>query len=60
MRLAQVQPGLLTWGARRGGKVRCAADASHINAVLRTLLQPASPQRANASHPSAPLRLHLD
>jgi menaquinone-9 beta-reductase len=56
MRLAQMQPGLLTWGARLGGKVRCAADASHIDAVLRTPLQHASPQRANSLHPSAALR----
>ena len=34
--LARAQPGLLTWGARWGGKVHCAADPAQIDAVLRT------------------------
>ena len=49
---ARARPSLLTWGARLGGKVHCAADAAQINAVLRTRLQtqaPAAlPSRADA------------
>jgi menaquinone-9 beta-reductase len=54
--LARLRPGLLTWGARLGGKVRCAADAAHIDAVLRTPLR----IQANRFHPPAAARLHPD
>jgi menaquinone-9 beta-reductase len=60
MSLAELRPGLLTWAARLGGKVRCAADPAHIEAVLRTRLQSALPPRAQAHNPSAALRFTPD
>ncbi|MBC7715455.1 MAG: FAD-dependent monooxygenase [Pseudorhodobacter sp.] len=53
---AKLQPGLLTWGARLGGKVRCAADAAHVNAVLHDRLLSArhSPASNSIHSPSAP------
>jgi menaquinone-9 beta-reductase len=51
---AQLWPGLLTWGARLGGKVRCAADPARVDAMLRTPMQtPAEftrPVRRSAAH----------
>ncbi len=49
MSIARPVPGLLTWGARLGGKVHCAADPQHVGAVLQD-------QFLRASLPS--VRLH--
>jgi menaquinone-9 beta-reductase len=45
--LARWMPSLLTWGARVGGKVHCAADPAQIAAVLQTQLQ-------TSGHPAHP------
>ena len=58
--MAHARPGLLTWGARFGGKARCAADAAYIDAVLRTPLQQLPPKRPNALNPSSALRFNCD
>jgi menaquinone-9 beta-reductase len=59
--LARPWPSLLTCGARMGGKVRCAADPAHIDAVLRTRLQTRHRQPCvNSLHPSAALRFNTD
>jgi hypothetical protein len=62
--LARLWPSLLTWGARLGGKAHCAADAAHIDAVLRTPLRtpsrtPSTP-RSTLLNPPAALRFNPD
>ncbi len=37
--LARWMPSVLTWGARLGGKVHCAADPAQVAAVLQTQFQ---------------------
>ncbi len=54
MALAGAWPGLLTQGARWGGKLRCAADLAH----LAPRAQPALPTTPAHTPPSAPAQSH--
>jgi menaquinone-9 beta-reductase len=58
--LARLRPSLLTWGARLVGKVHCAADAAHIDALLRTPLQTPQTPRSTSLNPPAALRFNPD